>query len=70
MWPNWSFHSGLSKPKRNKKLRRNTKRISSRRGARTRDISRRRNMVKPTLVKNGIPMKKVLALKKRKWWQT
>jgi hypothetical protein len=40
------------------------------RGARTRDISRRRNMVKPTLVKNGTQMKKVLALKKRKWWQT
>jgi hypothetical protein len=40
------------------------------RGARTRDISSRRNMVKPTLVKNGIPMKKVLAPKKRKRWQT
>jgi hypothetical protein len=39
-------------------------------GARTMDISRRRNMVKPTLLKNGTPMKKVLAPKKRKWWQT
>jgi chromosome segregation ATPase len=27
-------------------------------------------MVKPTLVKNGTPMKRVLALKKRKRWQT
>jgi hypothetical protein len=54
----------------NKKQRRNTKRTSSKRGARTRDISRRRNMVKPILVKNGTPMKRVLAPKKRKWWQT
>jgi hypothetical protein len=27
-------------------------------------------MVKPILVKNGTPMKRVLAPKKRKWWQT
>jgi hypothetical protein len=48
------------------KQRRNTKRTSSKREARTRDISRRRNMVKPILVKNGTSMKRVLAPKKRK----
>jgi hypothetical protein len=39
-------------------------------GARTKDTLRRRNMAKPTLVKNGTLMKKVLAPKKRKKWQT
>jgi hypothetical protein len=56
--------------KKEQEAKKEYKKDKFKKGARTRDISRRRNMVKPTLVKNGTPMKKVLAPKKRKWWQT
>jgi hypothetical protein len=56
--------------KKEQEAKKEYKKDKFKKGARTRDISRRRNMVKPTLVKNGTPMKKVLAPKKWKWWQT
>jgi hypothetical protein len=56
--------------KKEQEAKKEYKKDKFKKGARTRDISRRRNMVKPTLVKNGIPMKRVLAPKKRMGWQT
>jgi hypothetical protein len=57
-------------------IRRNNKqrtlrKTSSGKEERARDTSRRRSMVKLTLVKNGTSMKRVLArMKKNKGWQT
>jgi hypothetical protein len=56
--------------KKEQEAKKDYKKDKFKKGARRRDISRRRNMAKPTLVKNGTPMKKVLAPKKRKRWQT
>jgi hypothetical protein len=56
--------------RRNKKQRRTSRKTGSRKEGIASDTLRRRSMVKLTLVKNGTPMRRVLAQMKKKGWQT
>jgi hypothetical protein len=71
-------HASVAKPftslwivviRRNKKHIMTSRKTSSRNEGRARDTSRR-SIAKLTLVKNGTPMRRVLAQMKNKGWQT
>jgi hypothetical protein len=56
--------------KKEQEAKKEYKKDKFKKGGKNKGYFKKKNMAKPTLVKNGTPMKKVLAPKKRKRWQT
>jgi hypothetical protein len=65
VWPNRSLYNGLPNQERTRREKRISRRTNSRKKRRAKDTSRR-SMVKLTLVRNGTPMRIVLAQMKKK----